>query len=169
MRIRITKLFLFLFISGVASFAQSPETDLNCPQKQVFVKAETAPVYKHGMEKMKAFFSDAALDLVPPNANGTIELDVVICFQDEAVLRLLNNKTNMYIDTMPWKRHFEDMKGWKAGKQNGRFISYSVKLTLVIKDGMVTKVKYSNGATTIESVRRTPRGRKGISSLYASV
>jgi hypothetical protein len=165
MIIRSGTIFSLLLVLSSVTYAQAEKPDMNCPQKMVFQKAETPPVYKHGMEKMKAFFADAGPELVPPNAHGTIELNVIICYQDEAVLSSLVNKTNMFLDTMPWKRHFEDMKGWKAGRQNGRYISFSIRLTLEIKNGVVMKVKYSNGATTIESALHRSRRRIYTSSL----
>lgn len=70
----------------------------------------------------------------------------------------------MFIDTMAWRRHFEDMKGWKAGIQNGRAVSHYIKLTLVVKEGKIVQVKYDNGNTTIGSVFLKHRRREAIFS-----
>ncbi|HEV7779838.1 MAG TPA: hypothetical protein VGO58_01160 [Chitinophagaceae bacterium] len=169
MIIRYTILFLFLFSGAGMCYSQGPASDMSCPPKMVFNKAEFPPVYKNGVEKMKAFFSEAAAELIPSHANGTIELNMIICYQDEAMLSSLVNKTDMYVDTMQWKRYIEDFKGWKAGMQNGRYISFSLTIILEIKNGAVIKVKYNDGNKIIESaLRRSPR-RSDIYSPYVLI
>src|SRR5687768_6379895 len=100
MIIRYTILSLFLFTSAGMCYSQLPATDMSCAPKVGILKAEFQPVYKKGIEKMKDFFVGAAAELNPPNANGIIELNMIICAQDEAMLSSLVNKTDMFVDTM---------------------------------------------------------------------
>ena len=166
---RHTILILLLFISAGICYSQAPAADMSCPPKMVFNKAEFPPVYKNGAEKMKAFFAEAAAELVPPNANGIIELNMIICAQDEAMLSSLVNKTDMFVDTMQWKRYIEDFKGWKAGRQNGRYISFALTIILEIRHGNVIKVKYNDGSKTIESALHRFPGRTYTSFPYVLV
>jgi hypothetical protein len=150
MMARSAVLLLILFTSFDMAYGQNAATDMTCHKNNLVSKVDVFPVYKKGMAAMKSFFGDAAEELIPSSTTGIMELNMIICYQDEAVLLTINNKTEMYVDLIQWKRHIEDMKGWKSGSQNGRNVSYPIKLILEIKNGMVSKIKYNNGVNTIE-------------------
>lgn len=113
---------------------------------------------------MRLFFNEF---IFPPNANGAIEMQVIICYQGDAIVTHIDNKTGVTIDDISLKRWVFQMTQWKPGQQNGYYIGAYAKIWLTIKDGNVIKVRCDTGKKSIESAHHIPPLKKQTSSLFA--